>query len=285
MNLVAGAYIPGQTYPAISITGKRCSLMCDYCKAHYLKGMLSAPSPSQLYKLAGKLWERGAKGLLISGGFDSEGKLPIQRFLPTIRGIKEDFNLIISVHPGIVSRQLARALKEAKVDIVDYEFLVDPTVICEVMHLKRSKKDFLKGLKFLMEEGPPYVAPHIPIGFHYGKINMEHEALEELLDFDPYILIFIIYTPTKGTPMELTPPPPIKGIVALLQYARRKFNGEIALGCMRPPEYKEKLDEIILNERLVDRIAVPRWQVIEKYGLRRIPACCSVPSEFLSIFE
>lgn len=283
--MVAMAYIPGQTYPAISITGMKCSLMCDYCKAHYLGGMFPALSPHLLYKLAEKLYGRGAKGLLISGGFNSKGELPIQPFLPTIKEIKRDFNLIISVHPGIVSRQLAMALEEAGVDIVDYEFVMDPMVIKDIMHLERAKEDFLNGLKWLVEEGPPYVAPHIPVGFHYGKINMEQESLEVLLDFDPYVLIFIVFMPTKGTPMEAISPPPVEGVANLFRYARKRFSGEIALGCMRPPEYKKKLDEIILKEGLADRIAVPRWQIAEKYGLKKVPACCSIPKEFLSLFE
>ena len=106
-----------------------------------------------------------------------------------------------------------------------------------------------------------------------------------LLDFDPYVLIFIVFMPTKGTPMEAISPPPVEGVVNLFRYARRRFSGEIALGCMRPPEYKKKLDEIILKEGLADRIAVPRWQIAEKYGLKKVPACCSIPKEFLSLFE
>ena len=279
------AYIPGQRYPAVSITGTRCSLMCDYCRAYYLKGMYSVSSPHELYKLANKLYEKGARGLLISGGFNSRGELPIRPFLPTIREIKRDFNMIISVHSGLVSKETARSLGDAGIDVVDYELLTDRVVIRDVMHLRRKEDDFLKGLKWLMEEGPPYVAPHIPIGFHYGRITMEREALEEVSALKPYILIFIVFRPTKGTPMESIPPPPVEDVVKLLQSARKEFGGEIALGCMRPPEYKSSLDEIVIERGLVDRIAVPRWQVVRKYGMREVRACCSIPKDLMSLFD
>ncbi|HIE23119.1 MAG TPA: radical SAM protein [Candidatus Korarchaeota archaeon] len=277
--------MPGKTYPAISITGKGCSLMCDYCKAHYLGGMLCASSPNKLYKLSKKLWEEGAKGILISGGFNFKGELPIEPFLPTIKRIKKDFNLVISVHPGVVSRKLAGALGDAGIDVVDYEFLIDPLVIKDIMHLRKTKEDFINGLKWLIEEGPPYVAPHIPIGFHYGKINMEKEALGQILDFNPYVLIFVIFTPTKGTPMESIHPPPVKEIVELFRFARKGYKGNLALGCMRPPEYRQRLDDVIIKQKLVDRIAVPRWQIMERHGLKKVSACCSLPEEFLQIFD
>lgn len=247
-----------------------------------MEGMINAPSPNLLYKLAKRLWEEGAKGILISGGFDSKGELPIEPFLPYIKRIKKDFNMIISVHPGVVSKRLARALDNAGVDVVDYEFVIDPLVIRDIMHLKKTQEDFLKGLRWLVEEGPPYVAPHIPIGFRYGEINMEKEALDRVLEFDPYVLIFVIFTPTKGTPMSSIPPPSIDGIIELFQQARKEYGGDIALGCMRPPKYKEKLDKIIIEEKLADRIAVPRWQTLERYSLRIVPACCSLPKRLMN---
>jgi len=279
------AYIPGHRYPAISVTGTMCSLMCDYCRAHYLKGMYPASSPHELYKVARKLHERGARGLLLSGGFNSRGELPIRPFLPTIREIKRDFNLIISVHSGVVSRETARSLGDAGIDIVDYELLIDQAIIRDVMHLRRNRDDFLKGLKWLVEEGPPYVAPHIPVGFRYGEVIMERETLERALAFKPYILIFIIFRPTKGTPMESVSPPSVKDIVDLFQFARKEFDGEIALGCMRPPEYKSRLEEVVIEGGLVDRIAVPMWRTLKKYGMREVKACCSIPKDFLNLFD
>ncbi len=54
---------------------------------------------------------------------------------------------------------------------------------------------------------------------------------------------------------------------------------------MRLTEYKKKLDESILKEELADRIAAPRWEIVEKEGLKRVPACCSIPKELLGLFE
>lgn len=275
------AFIPGDKYPTLSITGDSCALRCKYCMGRYLKGMIPTSSPKILYDTVRRLHRNGAKGILISGGFDSEGRLPVKPFLQAIRNLKRDFDIVISVHCGLVDKEAAGELRRAGIDVVDYEFIVDPIVINKVVGLKsKGPSDFVDGLRYLIEEGPPYVSPHIPIGLRYGEIGGELEAIERLRDFDPYLIVFLVFVPTRGTPMDGLSPPEEKEVVAVINQARPRFR-EVAIGCMRPPSFKSTLDPKLVKERLVDRIAVPHKSTIDKYGLEVVHTCCSIPDELI----
>ena len=76
----------------ISITGQDCQLMCRHCRKELLKGMSEAGDSKKLVELVEK-YMKGPKnnskntgngplkGMLISGGFDAEGKLPVNNIL------------------------------------------------------------------------------------------------------------------------------------------------------------------------------------------------------------
>ena len=280
------AFIPGSKFPDVSITGSICPLKCKYCQGYYLRNMEATLTPKKLYETARFLAKKGAKGLLISGGFDLEGKLPIEPFLNTIKEIKRDFKFIISVHSGLVNKDLAIKMREAGVDIIDYEVVLDEEVIKDIMNLKsKEPEDFIKSLETLEKYGPPYIAPHIPIGLNYGKIVKEHEAVDVIADFKPYILVFLVFIPTKGTAMEHINPPSISNIINVIRYGNRKIKGELALGCMRPWAMKFTLDLAVYKLRLVDRIVNPLKHMVDKYKIKVIEACCSIPKELIPYFQ
>lgn len=247
----------------------------------FLKGMEHALTPKQLYDLARHYAKQGAHGLLISGGFTKEGYLPIQPYLNTIRDIKRDFNLIINVHPGLIDEELAIKLRDAGVDIVDYELLLDLEIIKDIKHLNKKIEDYMKTYETLVKYGPPYVAPHIPIGIKYGSIDWEYSAIDILKDYNPYLAVFLVFIPAHGTLFTKYKYPDIEDIVRVLGYARKKLDTEISLGCMRPPQVKSVLDSIVVERGLVDRIVNPRPSLIRRYNLKIIETCCSVPRELL----
>ena len=277
------AFSPGENYPVISITGTACELNCLYCQGYYLKNMHSALTPAQLYSTAKDLHAKGARGILISGGFTQDGFLPIRPFLPTIKKIKKDFDLVISLHPGLVDKVLASEIRRSNIDIVDYELIIDSDVIKDVKGLNKSPSDYVKSLELLIKFGPTYVAPHLPIGLRYGEIVKEKEAIAFLMDYEPYLVAFLTFIPTINTMMEDCGFPEKDDVIKLFSYARR-LKGEIAMGCMRPSIYKDETDQVLIEKGLIDRIAIPRNKIIKKYNLRVIKACCSVPREFLSKF-
>ena len=274
-------FIPGRKFPSISITGSQCWLNCSYCMGYYLKSMDHALSPKELYDLAKYYWKNKAIGMLISGGFTRDGKLPIEPYLPIIKDIKNNFNLIINLHIGIVDRELAINIRRSKIDIVDYEFILDTRVIKDIKHLDRNIDDYIRGYEILVNYGPDYIAPHIPLGIKYGAIDWEYMAIDILRDFDPYLVVFLIFTPTKNTPMAHIKPPKNSDILNTIYYGRRRLNGEIALGCMRPWGLRYVIDEILIKNKVIDRIVNPPKILINKYDLRVLEACCSVPQSIL----
>jgi len=277
------AFLPAWRFPAISITGRSCSLGCDYCRGRYLSGMIEAETPKKLYEVARIVARKGAKGILISGGFTEEGRLPIEPFIPIIKQVKRDFNLIISVHSGIVDESLASKLREAGVDIVDYELVIDPMVIRKLKHLRKSPDDFLKGYDLLLKHGPPHVAPHIPIGLNNGRLSREEELVELLKGYDPYIVIFLVFTPARGTPMEKVKPPDAGEVIGLIKRCKHLIGGKslLSMGCMRPWSIKPILDRMLIEQEIVDRIVNPPPSLMNAHNLERVEACCSVPEKLL----
>ncbi len=283
MTIVLG-FIPGERFLAVSITGSWCGLKCLYCMGKYLRGMHQVTTPGELKALAKRAWKRGARGILISGGFTKEGKLPVKPYLGVIRELKREYGFVVSVHTGLVGEKEARELRAAGVDIVDFEVVLGRRVIKEVKGLRGIRpEDYLESLRVLAEHGPPYLAPHVPLGFEWGQIESEYEALNAVSDYDPYLVVVLVLRPTPGTPMQDVKPPAVSEIAKFLREARRRLRYELALGCMRPHSYKPVLDEIAVSERLVDRIAMPHRSLLGR--LEIYEACCSVPREFLFMFS
>ena len=279
------AFIPGSKFAAVSITGSTCWLNCKYCMGKYLKGMEPTPTPHHLKAFAKKFYRKGGRGILISGGFTREGKLPFTPFLQTIREIKKQYGFVISIHPGLVNKEDAENLRQAGVDIVDFDFTLSVYAISELKNLKnKDTADFVLSLKYLYESGPPYIAPHILIGLPAMSAEFTLKEIEFLKDYDPYVTVFLVFIPTGGTLLSRAKPSNIRHVVDILYKARRFLRGELSLGCMRPVSYKSSLDIIAIEKNLVERIAVPHLSTINKYRLRKYDACCSVPRELLDRF-
>ena len=266
------AFIPGKKYPSISITGRKCWLMCSYCWGRYLGGMIHVEKPEELYSIASKLYMEKAYGMLISGGFTRKGYLPVEPYIPIISSIKKEYGLILSIHPGLVERDLMIALRDAGVDIVDYELVLDSYILRILKHLEISVEDHIRHFKEMIEYGPPHVIPHIPLGFTRDD-QWVYEAIELLKEYDPEIIVFLV---NMGSTRDI-----IDRVVRVLEKARSKLSGEISLGCMRPFNLKKELDRIVIERELVDRIVNPLREHIRYYGLRVVETCCSVPRELL----
>ncbi|MCK5398245.1 MAG: radical SAM protein, partial [Thermoplasmata archaeon] len=85
---------PSQNFITVSITGQDCELMCQHCQSRFLKHMEPAETPEKLWALASKI---DAKGMLISGGSDQNGAVPILPYLDIIKNIKEQLNISINL--------------------------------------------------------------------------------------------------------------------------------------------------------------------------------------------
>jgi len=276
------AFIPGDKFPAISITDYSCDLMCDFCRGKYLRGMVSVRRPEELYNVAREIWEKGGIGLLVSGGFDKYGKLPVKPYLGVLERIKKDFELIISIHPGFLELEMIKELKKCKVDVIDYEFAFDPTLL-KYMHLNLEPNNVVKHFRECLKVGFGQVVPHILLGLNGHISEWNYRALEVLSPFDISLIVLLVFIPTRGTPLEFSDPPPVREIVNYVNWASNALQRtEIALGCMRPISYKDSLDEILVKNGFISRIANPHKRLIKKYSLPMINACCSIPLDYFN---
>ena len=73
-------------------------------------------SSKSLFELCSELTEQGARGILISGGSDRKGKVPILPHIPDLIRIRRELGLIIRVHPGLPDEETSAGLAELDID-------------------------------------------------------------------------------------------------------------------------------------------------------------------------
>jgi uncharacterized radical SAM superfamily protein len=221
-------------FAAISLTGRACALGCEHCRGRLLEGMVPAPTPQALRSLADELLTKGCRGVLLSGGADIEGRVPLDDHLETIAYLKS-LGLQVIVHTGLVDRATAQGLKAAGVDQVLVDVIGDEETIRQVYHLDKGPRDYAEALAVLKEVGLA-IAPHIVIGLHFGQVRGEVAALEMITAAEPEAIVLVVLNPLPRTPMGRLPAPPVEAVGRLAAVARI-LNPErpISLGCARPP--------------------------------------------------
>ncbi|WXG40151.1 MAG: radical SAM protein [Candidatus Freyarchaeum deiterrae] len=282
---VLRTYYPSQMFPSISITGESCNLRCAHCNHHYLQHMIPAMTPDQLYQVCLDLYREGAVGCLISGGNTIDGYVPLEQYVDVIKRVKEDTDLVLNVHTGLLNSDLAARLSEAKIDVASIDVIGDNETINGVYGLNKTVEDYERALYNHLNAGIKHIVPHICIGLNFGKISGEINALKIIEKINPEILVFITIIPTPGTLMEEVTPPSAETVMKIIAVARLMLRKtSISLGCMRPSGIKRRvLDLLALN--VVDRMGMPTPPALKKaeeLGLKieRYASCCALPSEF-----
>jgi len=282
------AYYVWPKFPSISMSGNVCMLSCKHCNRVYLNDMQGFTKPERLLSFCKKLDNNGGVGILLSGGCDRKGRmLNLRRFLPVIKQIKNETNLVVKLHTGLVDENLAGDIADADVDIASMECIGSNETIKEVFGLDATIEDYANTFKNLQSAGVKHIVPHICIGLHQGKVIGENKALEIIKEnCKPSVMVFIVLRPTPGTKYENILPPNPDGVKKIVTNAKKLFsNVEISLGCMRPRNnYREKIEETAV-EAGVTRMEIPLETTIEKamemgFSIKRIDACCALPEEF-----
>lgn len=250
-----------QKFVTISLTGNECALNCDHCGKKLLHSMVHCTEPAQLLTCVRNLQEVGCEGILLSGGADSEGAVPLDPFLEVIEEIKR-LDLQVIVHTGLAKEETLKGLKQAGVDQVLIDIIGDKETIQKVYHLKKTPKDYFEFLmhckKYNLE-----VAPHIVIGLQYGEIKGEMEALKIISQMQLKHIVFVILTPMQGTPMAKVIPPRVEECGRLIALARlRNPSSRISLGCARPAGIKKPLLEQYALNAGVNAIAYPSAETV-----------------------
>lgn len=279
MKRTIECFYPGDSFPAISVTGSACSLNCKHCSGKYLEGMIPATTPADLLAVAEALAERGANGFLLSGGVGPSGRVRLPEFADAISEIKSTTDLRINAHVGLATENELEKLVRCGIDCFSVDLYGSDDTVREVLGLRAKAGDYMAVYKSLIRLGAPIVAPHICVGIHGGKLRGEFTAIDVLRESAPRTLVLISLIPTKGTAYEAVSPPGCAEMLSVVSRARQELpRTKLVLGCMRSK--RERTSEVELVEAGLDGIVLPANQTVDSlrargYAIRKRPVCCS----------
>ena len=227
---------PTQTVP-ISLTGGHCALHCSHCGGHYLRHMRSIADPGVV----------GAKSLLISGGCDPQGRVPVTSHLQEVARLHERCRL--NWHVGLIDEE-AMCRIAPYVEMISFDVVGDAQTAQEVYGLELTLDDYMRTLDMLRRYAP--VVPHLTLGLRAGRLSGERLALQALQARDLEALVLIVLIPTEGTPYAHCSPPALPEVTAFMLEARVALPTTLLyLGCMRPQgAYRQALDELSVRAGL-----------------------------------
>jgi uncharacterized radical SAM superfamily protein len=258
---------PKKTRP-LSITGDFCALSCAHCKGHYLGDM------SNIFGI-NKENQNGFESVLVSGGCDLEGAVPLKDHLDLIKMLSKHHKLI--AHTGLLKDEDI-SLVSPYLTAASFNMVGDDSTIKEVYKLDKNTDDFIESFRALSIKVTTY--PHITIGLHGGKVKGEYHAIDLLSGLKTQAIVLNVLIPTRGTEYENLDPPSLSNVMDVISYTKNKMNRKgVFLGCMRPGGlYREKLDEFCVKSE-IDRIVMPAKsaRVLAKnmdFGITESQECC-----------
>ncbi len=275
-------YYTGNYFPALSVTGSSCALKCKHCETQLLQQLPAAPTPQKLVEICEKISQAGAKGVLITGGCQLNGKVPIGRFLDAISEVKKKTNLVVIGHTGFLETEEAQELVDAGLDgaAVDVVGLSETTK--SVYGVEFNPEDYGKTLIALEKAKMPLISPHVCVGLNFGSLKHELESLNIITRIKPTTVVITALMPLRGTPMEKIRVAPLN-VAKIMIVTKLMFpNIPITLGCARSkgPD-REQIEKLAIRIGITN-IAVPSESTIkeaESLGLAiaGYGACCAVP--------
>lgn len=280
----------GFRFLPISITGQKCQLQCDHCRGQILKSMFPAETPDSLEALINNFAQKNTEGILISGGSLLNGSVPLISFIPTLKKIKEQYDLSLVIHTGLVTQDLAMGLAEVGVDAVMLDIIGDNETITNVCHLLKTINDFELSLKMLERYNIPTV-PHVIVGLNYGKLAGELKAVDIIAKHPLKALVVVALMPLENTPMEAVAPPRPDNISSVITYSRMTFpKTPIILGCARPRGIHKISTDISAIKSGVNGIAFisqegANYAKKRGYRLRFSDHCCSLIFKDIKLLE
>ncbi len=269
-------------FVSVSVTGTECALACEHCKMHVLEGMTALPKfHGTLFDLCCELAGRGARGLLVSGGCDKRGRVPLLRYIPDLIRARRELGFTIRVHPGLPDEETVAGLADVGIDGAMVDIIGDGATLREVYHLDTTIAEYEAVLERLERHGVPAV-PHILLGLHFGQMRGEWTALDMIVRHARKFLVLVILMPLTGTPMVSVTPPPVPEIADFFALARRTLPAmPVMLGCARPlGKIKIEIDRAAVDAGL-NGIAYPAEGIVayaRERGLtpKFVDACCGV---------
>lgn len=253
----------------ISLTGAHCALDCAHCGRHYLQQMIP-------------IWEAVERvsattpSLLISGGCDAQGRVPVLPHLAEVAALRPGRQL--NWHVGLIGEAEAQAIAPYA-DVISLDFVGDDETIHQVYGLDKTVADYVASYQLLRAHAR--VVPHVTIGLRGGELGHERPALARLAQLGLDALVFLVFMPTPGSRYANRQPPDAAQAATILAQARLCFPDKpIYLGCMRPKgRYRDELDPLAIRAG-VNKIvspARPAERLAERLGLAvtRGRQCCA----------
>lgn len=272
-----------RSFVSISLTGEECALACDHCNMNVLKGMAALPaSGGTLFELCRQLARQGASGVLISGGSNKKGRVPLLKHIPDLIRARRELGLTIRVHPGIPDEETIAGLAEVGIDGAMMDIIGDNGTIRDVYHLEGITTDHYERALALLDQYSVPSIPHIILGLHYGKMRGEQHALEMIARHRHKIIVLVILMPLSGTLMVRVTPPPLEDIMRFFVLTRVTLpQSPVMLGCARPVGHSKLPTDRAAVDAGFNGIAFPAEGIItyaRQRGLQPhlINACCGV---------
>jgi len=269
------------SFAHLSVTGEACACRCAHCEGALLKTMIEAATPQVMHRVVDDLLKKGCRGILVSGGSDANGEVPLQPFAE-VMGYAKRMGLKVLAHGGLIRRETAAMLKEAGVDQVLMDVIGDEATIREVCHLDRKPDDYLQSMLCCRDAGLN-IAPHIVIGLHFGQIRGERRSLKMIRQADPETIVLVILAPACGTAMAGIHPPSTDEAAEIMAAARISNPATpISLGCARPPGPYKRRAEMDAIDCGLNGIAYPDEAAVAYAQARDLKPvfseyCCSLP--------
>lgn len=277
-------FITSHYFPSISVTGNKCSLMCQHCRGKLLESLIHATDCEELVRKALALHKNGARGILLTGGCDERGRVPINDIVPAIKSIKEKTGLLLIAHTGFISRREALALKGSGLDGIGFDVIGDMGTAKEVYGLSVTEKVYADSLRAIQDSGL-MVFPHVCVGLHFGEIKGEFRALEMIGEIKPVTVIITGLMPVAGTPMALIKPRPSDFEKVITKAVEMFPDTPVVLGCAHSSgKDRDEIEKIALKCG-VSGIAAPTVNITKfakenGYEINYYGMCCGlVPGE------
>ncbi|HHY34190.1 MAG TPA: radical SAM protein [Firmicutes bacterium] len=267
------AVSPTRTVP-VTVTGRRCSLGCAHCGGRYLEKMIPCD------EVRDAIQKRGATSILLSGGCDPDGKVPVLENLDGLKSILPGVK--VNIHPGLVEEERAAQIAQVA-QVISFDFIQDEIAIKMAFGRRFSARDYLESYRYLRKYAGDRLVPHILVGIRGGELGREYETVEMLAGEGLSSLAFIVFIPTPGTRWAGLTPPSVTDVAKLIAWTRQKLpHVTLSLGCMRPGgRYRRELDQLAVLAG-VDKIVFPSREAVhqaEVLGLDVLEQeeCCAFP--------
>ena len=230
----------------VSVTGARCALDCAHCGGHYLQHM----QPVEEAQV------EGASSILISGGCDPQGRVPVLNALEQVAALRgapggagaagQNPGRKLNWHVGLIDEPTATALSPY-VDAISFDVVGDRATIEECYGIDATPELYEQTYRMLRRHA--HVVPHITIGLRGGALGHERPAMDMLARSGLDALVLIVFIPTPHTRYADHAPPTVEQVAGLLAEARQRFPDVLLqLGCMRPRRaYRAQLDPLAVR--------------------------------------